>query len=95
MGRDRRGDNGAFTPTRSTPSQTAWAILGLLAGRDVTSSSLRHGIDHLPETKRSGGAWNEELPTGTGSPKLLDLDYHFYRPYFPFLALTALPKIHS
>ncbi|MDQ2899363.1 MAG: squalene--hopene cyclase [Acidobacteriota bacterium] len=88
-------DNGAFTPTRSTPSQTAWAILGLLAGRDVTSSSLRHGIDHLLETQRSDGAWNEELATGTGFPKVFYLNYHLYQLYFPLLALTAFSKIKS
>ncbi|MDQ6665512.1 MAG: squalene--hopene cyclase [Acidobacteriota bacterium] len=88
-------DNGTFTPTRSTPSQTAWAILGLLAGGDTTSSSLHHGIDYLLETQRPDGSWNEKLATGTGFPKVFYLNYHLYRLYFPLLALNTFSKIKS
>ena len=52
-------DNDAFTPAKSTPSQTAWAILGLLAGGDTTSRSLHQGIEYLLETQRPDGSWNE------------------------------------
>ena len=52
----------------STPSQTAWAVLGLLAGGDTTSSSVHKGIEYLMETQRSDGGWDEELSTGTGFP---------------------------
>ena len=54
-------DNGTFTPGPSTPSQTAWAILGLIAGGDAASLSVRHGIEYLLETQRADGSWDEEL----------------------------------
>ena len=88
-------DNGAFTRAESTPSQTAWAILGLLAGGDTTSRSLRHGIEYLLETQRPDGSWNEELSTGTGFPKVFYLTYHLYRVYFPLLALAEFAKLKS
>jgi squalene-hopene/tetraprenyl-beta-curcumene cyclase len=88
-------DNGAFTRAESTPSQTAWAILGLLAGGDTTSRSLQHGIEYLLETQRPDGSWNEELSTGTGFPKVFYLTYHLYRVYFPLLALAEFAKLKS
>ena len=59
---------------RSTPSQTAWAILGLIAGGDTTSLSVQHGIEYLLETQRADGSWDEELATGTGFPKVFYLE---------------------
>jgi squalene-hopene/tetraprenyl-beta-curcumene cyclase len=88
-------DNGTFTPAPSTPSQTAWAVLGLMAGGDTTSRSLHQGIEHLLETQRSDGSWNEELATGTGFPKVFYLTYHLYRLYFPLLALAEFARITS
>ncbi|MBZ5582230.1 MAG: squalene--hopene cyclase [Acidobacteriia bacterium] len=82
-------DNGAFTPAPSTPSQTAWAILGLIAGGDAASLSVRQGIEYLVETQRPDGSWAEELATGTGFPKVFYLKYHLYKDYFPLLALAA------
>ena len=88
-------DNGAFTPAQSTPSQTAWAISGLLAGGDTTSRSLHHGIEYLLETQRADGSWNEDLSTGTGFPRVFYLTYHLYRLYFPLLALSEFAKVKS
>jgi squalene-hopene/tetraprenyl-beta-curcumene cyclase len=88
-------DNGIYTSAPSTPSQTAWAILGLIAGGDTTSSSVQHGIEYLIETQRSDGQWNEELATGTGFPKVFYLNYHLYRLYFPLLALAAYHQTKS
>jgi squalene-hopene/tetraprenyl-beta-curcumene cyclase len=85
-------DNGAFTPGPSTPSQTAWAILGLLAGGDTESRSVIAGIEYLLRTQRSDGAWDEELATGTGFPKVFYLNYHLYKDYFPLLALALFKK---
>jgi squalene-hopene/tetraprenyl-beta-curcumene cyclase len=82
-------DRGTFVPAPSTPSQTAWAILGLIAGGDTTSSSLRKGVEHLIETQRADGGWDEELSTGTGFPRVFYLQYHLYRISFPVLALAA------
>jgi squalene-hopene/tetraprenyl-beta-curcumene cyclase len=88
-------DNGIYTPTQSTPSQTAWAILGLIAGGDTRSSSLQHGIEYLVETQRQDGDWDEELATGTGFPKVFYLNYHLYKLNFPLLALAAYQKSRS
>jgi squalene-hopene/tetraprenyl-beta-curcumene cyclase len=85
-------DNGTYTPAHSTPSQTAWAVLGLIAGGDTTSGSVHKGIEHLVETQRSDGGWNEDLSTGTGFPRVFYLQYHLYRHSFPVLALAAYRK---
>jgi squalene-hopene/tetraprenyl-beta-curcumene cyclase len=85
-------DNGAFTPAESTPSQTAWALMGLVAGGDDNSLSVQHGVEYLLETQRADGNWDEELATGTGFPKVFYLNYHLYKDYFPLLALTSFVK---
>src|SRR5262249_54982161 len=85
-------DNGTFTPGPSTPSQTAWAILGLIAGGDAGSLSVRHGIEYLLETQPPYGGWYEELATGTGFPKVFYLNSHMYKDYFPLLALASFVK---
>ena len=85
-------DNGAFTPGPSTPSQTAWAILGLIAGGDTDSLSVKSGIEYLVETQRADGSWEEDLTTGTGFPRVFYLQYHLYRNYFPLMALAAYAK---
>jgi len=85
-------DQGCFVPARSTPSQTAWALMGLIAGGDTGSSSVKHGIEYLLDTQRPDGTWDEELSTGTGFPRVFYLNYHYYRLYFPLLALAAFVK---
>lgn len=87
-------DNDLFTAAESTPSQTAWALLGLIAGGDSYSSSVRHGIEYLIATQQEDGIWLEELATGTGFPKVFYLNYHYYRLYFPLLALGSFLKQH-
>lgn len=88
-------DNGTFTAAASTPSQTAWAILGLIAGGDANSLSVQHGIEYLLETQGTDGSWDEELATGTGFPKVFYLNYHLYKDYFPLLALSAFVKARA
>jgi squalene-hopene/tetraprenyl-beta-curcumene cyclase len=77
----------SFVPAPSTPSQTAWAVLGLLAGGDETSLSLNKGVEWLIANQREDGLWDEALSTGTGFPKVFYLSYHLYRNSFPLLAL--------
>ena len=79
-------------PAASAPSQTAWAILGLLASGDTISSSVQQGVEFLMETQRQDGGWNEELSTGTGFPGVFYLQYHYYRHSFPVLALSSYLK---
>jgi len=87
-------DRHTFVQGPSTPSQTAWAILGLLAGGDGTSLSVLHGIEYLLETQKPDGSWDEELATGTGFPGVFYLNYHLYKDYFPMLALACYAR-HS
>ena len=81
-------DRNTFVGAASSPSQTAWAILGLIAGGDTASGSLHKGIEYLTETQRADGGWDEELSTGTGFPGVFYLKYHLYRNSFPVLALS-------
>jgi squalene-hopene/tetraprenyl-beta-curcumene cyclase len=82
----------------STPSQTAWALLGLLAAGDDRSDSIAKGVRWLLERQRRDGAWDESMGegarresiiTGTGFPKVFYLAYTMYRQYFPLMALTS------
>jgi squalene-hopene/tetraprenyl-beta-curcumene cyclase len=77
----------------STPSQTAWAILGILAVGDIRSDSVARGIAYLLRTQKDDGSWDEPLFTGTGFPRVFYLKYHLYRQYFPLLALTTYAKV--
>ena len=85
-------DAGTYMPAHSTPSQTAWAVLGLIAGGDTTSSSVHNGVEYLVDTQRKDGGWDEDLSTGTGFPRVFYLQYHLYRHSFPVLALAAYRK---
>ena len=87
-------DNDLYTHAESTPTQTSWALMGLMAGGDTHSSSVRHGIEYLVRTQTEEGTWLEELATGTGFPKVFYLNYHYYRLYFPLLALAGFVKTH-
>ena len=75
----------------STPSQTAWGLLGLLAcGIPQGDTSVRRGIEWLIRTQRTDGGWDEKEHTGTGFPGVFYLVYTMYRHYFPLLALQGL-----
>ncbi len=87
--------NNTFTRAISTASQTAWAILGLLAGGDCTSISVQQGMEYLIRTQQSDGTWHEDLFTGTGFPSVFYLTYHYYRNSFPLLALSTYLKTKS
>jgi squalene-hopene/tetraprenyl-beta-curcumene cyclase len=76
----------------STPSQTAWAILGLLAGEDGVSDAVRRGTDYLLEQQRRDGQWDESAFTGTGFPRHFYLRYDMYRNYFPLMALGGVRR---
>jgi len=78
-----------FEPAPSTPSQTAWALLGLKAAGDTTSSAVRAGQAWLIEKQSATGSWPESLATGTGFPNVFYLNYHLYAHYFPLLAMAT------
>ena len=77
----------------STPSQTAWAIMGLLAASDTRSDSVARGIAYLLRTQKKDGSWDEPHTTGTGFPRVFYLVYTLYRDYFPLIALTTYAKV--
>ncbi len=72
----------------STPSQTAWALLGLMAAGEAGHEGVRRGVDFLLRSERDDGKWVESLYTGTGFPRIFYLRYHGYSAYFPLWALA-------
>jgi squalene-hopene/tetraprenyl-beta-curcumene cyclase len=75
-------------PAGSTASQTAWALLGLMACGEVDHPAVARGVRYLIETQAESGFWNEERFTATGFPRVFYLRYHGYRKYFPLWALA-------
>ena len=71
----------------STASQTAWALLGLLAAGETASQATQNGVRYLVTTQSKDGSWEEDHFTGTGFPGDFLIKYHMYRIYFPVLAL--------
>ena len=76
----------------STPSQTAWALMALMAGDGEDTPELRRGIQYLLNTQKPDGTWEELYFTGTGFPKHFFIRYHNYRVYFPLMALGQYLK---
>ena len=85
----------------STPSQTAWALLGLLAAGDDRSDSIAKGVRWLLTRQQADGSWDESMGdgavkqsiiTGTGFPRVFYLAYTMYRQYFPLMALTSYQR---
>jgi squalene-hopene/tetraprenyl-beta-curcumene cyclase len=85
-------DTQRFERTDSTPSQTAWAILGLIAAGEIYSRSVEQGILWLRERQLPDGTWEEAVTTGTGFPRVFYIHYHLYKDYFPILALGTYAK---
>ena len=75
-----------FAP--STASQTAWALIGLMAAGATDHAAVKHGVDFLLRTQGSDGLWAEERYTATGFPRVFYLRYHGYAKFFPLWALA-------
>ncbi len=71
----------------STASQTAWAVMGLLAFDDPYRPSIQRGIEYLIHHQNLDGSWTEPETTGTGFPRVFYLKYDMYRNSWPLLAL--------
>lgn len=78
-----------------TASQTAWALLGLLAAGEAESTAVQRGVDYLLSTQQPDGTWNEAEFTGTGFPRVFYLRYHYYPLYFPLMALARYAQSQS
>jgi squalene-hopene/tetraprenyl-beta-curcumene cyclase len=81
-------DYAGYRPAPSTPSQTAWALLGLMAAGMVDDPAITAGIHYLARTQGEDGFWKEERFTATGFPRVFFLRYHGYSKYFPLWAMA-------
>jgi squalene-hopene/tetraprenyl-beta-curcumene cyclase len=76
----------------STPYQTAWAVLGLIAAGESGSIAARRGVEYLLRTQESGGLWSHPSFTAPGFPRVFYLKYHGYCAFFPLWALAAFRR---
>jgi len=88
---DRKGHE----PCRSTASQTAWALLGLMAVSETASPEVERGIAWLMVNQEDDGLWGQELYTGGGFPRVFYLRYHGYPRYFPVWALARYRNLKA
>lgn len=85
----------------STPSQTAWALIGLLAAAApepkarCSDPAVVRAIEYLLASQKPDGSWKEAEFTGTGFPRVFYLKYHLYRNYFPLYALARYRNLLS
>ena len=81
-------DYRGYEPAASTASQTAWALLGLMAAGEVEHSATQRGIAWLRQTQDETGLWRQDAYTGGGFPRVFYLRYHGYPKFFPLWALA-------
>ncbi|HEY9359833.1 MAG TPA: squalene--hopene cyclase [Xanthobacteraceae bacterium] len=79
----------------STASQTAWALLGLMAAGEAGHPSVKRGIDYLLRTQGEDGFWTEPRYTATGFPRVFYLRYHGYSKFFPLWALARYRNLEK
>ncbi|QCE33703.1 squalene--hopene cyclase [Acetobacteraceae bacterium] len=78
---------------RSLPTQTAWALLALMAVGEVHSEVVQRGIDYLLSTQNENGEWEESFHNAVGFPRVFYLRYHGYKHFFPLLALSRFKNL--
>jgi squalene-hopene/tetraprenyl-beta-curcumene cyclase len=88
-------DYAGYEPAPSTASQTAWALLGLMAAGEVDHPAVARGVAHLQETQAEDGLWNQLHYTGGGFPRVFYLRYHGYPKFFPLWALARYRNLKS
>lgn len=77
----------------STPAQTAWALIALMAAGEVDNPAVERGIRHLIDTQKPDGTWVEDYYTAVGFPRVFYLRYHGYKAYFPTWALARYKNL--
>jgi squalene-hopene/tetraprenyl-beta-curcumene cyclase len=82
-------------PAASTSSQTAWALLGLIAVGEVEHPAVERGVRYLSQVQTADGFWDEERFTATGFPRVFYLRYHGYRKFFPLWALARYRNLKA
>ena len=88
-------DYKGYQPSPSTASQTAWALLGLMAAGTLDSTAVERGIAYLVGQQRTDGFWPEERFTGVGFPRVFYLRYDGYPKFFPLWALARYRNLKS
>jgi squalene-hopene/tetraprenyl-beta-curcumene cyclase len=84
-----------YEPAASTASQTAWALLGLMAAGERDQPAIRRGVRYLLHTQGSDGLWEESRFTATGFPRVFYLRYHGYAKFFPLWALARYRNLSN
>jgi squalene-hopene/tetraprenyl-beta-curcumene cyclase len=79
----------------STASQTAWALLGLMAAGEADHPAVERGIDYLLQHQEPDGFWSEQRFTATGFPRVFYLRYHGYAKFFPLWALARYRNLKA
>jgi len=77
----------------STPTQTAWALMGLMAAGAVDEPEVARGIQHLMDTQKEDGTWAEDTYTAVGFPRVFYLSYHGYKAFFPLWAMARYKNL--
>ncbi len=90
-----RLDYKGFEGAPSTASQTAWALLGLMAAGEVGNPAVARGVQYLIATQGEKGLWDEQRYTATGFPRVFYLRYHGYPKFFPLWALARYQNLRS
>ena len=90
-----RLDYKGFEPAPSTSSQTAWALLALMAAGEVDNPAVSRGMRYLMDTQGEKGFWDEARYTATGFPRVFYLRYHGYAKFFPLWALARFRNLKS
>jgi squalene-hopene/tetraprenyl-beta-curcumene cyclase len=88
-------DYKGYEPAPSTASQTAWALLGLMAAGEVDHPSVARGIGWLFAQQKPDGLWDQAHYTGGGFPRVFYLNYHGYPKFFPLWALARYRNLKS
>ncbi|WP_420135017.1 squalene--hopene cyclase [Rhodopseudomonas sp.] len=88
-------DYRGYESSASTASQTAWALLALMAAGEVDHPAVARGIEYLKSTQTEKGLWDEQRYTGTGFPRVFYLRYHGYSKFFPLWALARYRNLRS
>jgi squalene-hopene/tetraprenyl-beta-curcumene cyclase len=90
-----RLDYRGFEGCPSTASQTAWALLALMAAGEVENVAVLRGVEYLKSTQTEKGLWDEQRHTATGFPRVFYLRYHGYSKFFPLWALARYRNLRS
>src|SRR6266581_3944128 len=90
-----RLDYKGFEGAPSTASQTAWALLGLMAAGEVGHPAVARGVEYLIATQTEKGLWDEQRFTATGFPRVFYLRYHGYPKFFPLWALARYRNLRN